>query len=90
MLLTHADRELWPGVSKRALAAYWEAVAAAALPGIARRPRALLRCPDRIDGQRFFQKHGAAGMPEAIRAFVDGAPIRISNPEVKPSAPSNG
>ncbi len=65
--LTHADRELWPGISKRDLAAYWEAVAATALPGIAHRPLALLRCPDGIDGQRFFQKHGAAGMPKAIR-----------------------
>ncbi len=65
--LTHADRELWPGVSKADLARYWQAVAAAALPGIAKRPLALLRCPDGIDGQRFFQKHGAAGLPASIR-----------------------
>ena len=65
--LTHADRELWPNISKRDLAAYWEAVAAAALPGIAHRPLALLRCPDGIGDQRFFQKHGSVGMPAEIR-----------------------
>ena len=65
--LTHARRELWPGVSKADLARYWQAVARTALPGIARRPLALLRCPDGIDGQRFFQKHGAPGMPAAVR-----------------------
>jgi bifunctional non-homologous end joining protein LigD len=65
--ITHADRELWPGISKQALAEYWTAVAAQALPEIAGRPLALLRCPDGIDGQRFFQKHGGKGLPPAIR-----------------------
>ena len=65
--LSHADRALWPGISKADLARYWQAVAAVALPGIAKRPLALLRCPDGIDGQRFFQKHGAAGLPASLR-----------------------
>ncbi len=65
--LTHADRELWPGITKRDLAAYWEAVAAQALPGIVGRPLALLRCPDGIAGQHFFQKHGAPGLPSQLR-----------------------
>lgn len=66
--MTHPDRELWPGISKQDLARYWEMVAERALPGIARRPLALLRCPDGMDGQRFFQKHGSKGMPPQIRA----------------------
>lgn len=41
-----------------------------ALPGIAGRPLALLRCPGGIEGERFFQKHGNKGMPPSIR---DGA-----------------
>jgi len=64
--LTHPDRELWPGITKRDLAEYWQAVAEAALPGIAGRPLAIVRCPDGIDGERFFQKHGH-GMPPQIR-----------------------
>ena len=64
--ITHADRELWPGITKQDLAEYWTKVAERALPGIAGRPLALLRCPDGIAGQSFFQKHGNRGMPPAI------------------------
>lgn len=66
--LTHADRALWPGVTKQDLADYWQAVADVALPGIALRPLSILRCPDGIDGrEKFFQKNGHGIMPEAIR-----------------------
>ncbi len=66
--LSHPGRELWPGITKQELAEYWQAVAEFALPGIARRPLAVLRCPDGIDGnERFFQKHGHGIMPDAIR-----------------------
>ncbi len=76
--LTHPDRLLWPdpgGITKAELAEYWQAVAARALPGIETRPLALVRCPDGIEGQHFFQKHRTRGMPEAIAedAF-EGAP----------------
>ena len=56
--LTHPDRELWPGITKQDLAEYWRAVADHALPGIARRPLAVVRCPEGIGGEHFFQKHG--------------------------------
>ncbi len=77
--LTHPDRLLWPeddgGVSKAELAAYWQAVAARALPGIAGRPLAFVRCPDGIAQTHFFQKHKTRGMPEAITEGThDGAP----------------
>ncbi len=76
--LTHPDRELWPGISKRNLAEYWRAVAEHALPEIAHRPLALVRCPDGIAGQHFFQKHGKPGFPSEIRAGeVDGAPYLV-------------
>jgi bifunctional non-homologous end joining protein LigD len=65
--LTHPDRELWPGVTKRQLADYWQAVAEIALPGVAGRPLAIVRCPDGIEGERFFQKHGHGTMPAAVR-----------------------
>jgi bifunctional non-homologous end joining protein LigD len=73
--LTHPDKQLWPGVTKQDLADYWEAVAEVALPGIAARPLALVRCPDGIGGQHFFQKHLMRGMPPVFREGAqDGAP----------------
>jgi len=70
--LTHPERELWPAdgarkaVTKQDLAAYWQSVAETALPGIADRPLAFVRCPDGIDGQHFFQKHANRGMPTCV------------------------
>ncbi len=76
--LTHADRELWPGITKRDLAEYWLAVAEHALPEIAHRPLALVRCPEGIDGERFFQKHARPGFPKEIRAGqVGSAPYLV-------------
>ncbi|MBV8614012.1 MAG: DNA ligase D, partial [Acetobacteraceae bacterium] len=73
--LTHPDRELWPGITKHDLAAYWRAVAGHALPGIARRPLAIVRCPDGVAGEHFFQKHAHGHMPPQIRAAeAAGAP----------------
>jgi bifunctional non-homologous end joining protein LigD len=65
--LTHPDRELWPGITKQELAEYWVAMADHALPGLARRPLAIVRCPEGIGGEHFFQKHGHGTLPAAIR-----------------------
>ncbi len=65
--LTHPDRELWPGITKQELAEYWQAVADHALPGLARRPLAIVRCPEGIGGEHFFQKHSHGTLPSAIR-----------------------
>jgi len=65
--LSHPDRALWPGITKQDLAEYWKAVADHALPGLARRPLAIMRCPEGIAGQHFFQKHGHGTLPAAIR-----------------------
>jgi bifunctional non-homologous end joining protein LigD len=76
--LTHPDKELWPGVTKQDLADYWESVAEAALPGLAGRPLALVRCPDGIGGPHFFQKHAMKGMSPALREGAqDGAPYLV-------------
>ncbi len=73
--LTHPDKELWPGITKRALADYWIRVAPLALPGLAHRPLSVMRCPDGIDGQHFFQKNGHGHMPPQIReGSVSGQP----------------
>ena len=67
--ITHPDRELWPGVTKRMLAEYWQAVAEVALPALARRPLSILRCPEGTSEgkERFFQKNGHGVLPPAIR-----------------------
>jgi bifunctional non-homologous end joining protein LigD len=66
--LTHPDRQLWPGISKRDLAAYWLAVAPMALPGLIKRPLSIVRCPDGVEGkQKFYQKSGHGYMPTQIR-----------------------
>ena len=76
--LTHPDKRLWPGVTKQDLADYWAKVAEAALPGIAGRPLALVRCPDGVEGPHFFQKHAMKGMNPALREGAqDGAPYLV-------------
>ena len=79
--LTHPERILWPAdggfaaVTKQDLANYWMAVAEAAVPEIAHRPLALVRCPDGVDGEHFFQKHANRGMPPLLHeGGCDGAP----------------
>ena len=69
--LTHPDRELWPGITKQQLAEYWYTIARHALPGLAHRPLAIVRCPEGIGGEHFFQKHGHS-MPSAIRTGEAG------------------
>jgi bifunctional non-homologous end joining protein LigD len=73
--LTHPDRPLWPGITKRDLAEYWTKVAAHALPGLARRPLSIVRCPDGVAGPHFFQKNGHGHLPAQIReGSVSGSP----------------
>jgi len=81
--LSHADRPLWPGITKRDLAEYWLAVAEHALPGLAQRPLAIVRCPEGIAGEHFFQKRGNGLLPEQIReGSATGSPfLAIDKPE---------
>jgi bifunctional non-homologous end joining protein LigD len=67
--LTSPDKVFYPdiGLTKLELARYYEAVAQAMLRYVARRPISLVRCPDGIDGDRFFQRHEMKGMSKAIK-----------------------
>lgn len=71
--LTHADRIYWPdeGVTKEGLANYYAQVWRFMAPYVVNRPLALLRCPDGITGQRFFQKHAWKGINPHIAEITD-------------------
>ncbi len=71
--LTHPDRLYWPedGVTKEGLAGYYAEVWRFIAPHIVARPLALLRCPDGVAAQCFFQKHAWRGMNRAIRQVRD-------------------
>ncbi|TIT00330.1 DNA ligase D [Mesorhizobium sp.] len=62
--LTHPDRLYWPdqGVTKEGLADYYAEVWRHASPFIVGRALALVRCPNGISGEQFFQKHAWKGL----------------------------
>ena len=71
--LTHPDRVYWPdaGVTKEGLADYYADAWPYMKPFITGRALALLRCPDGIDGQTFFQKHAWKGLNRNIALVKD-------------------
>ena len=68
--LTNANKVLWPegaqgaAVTKLDLARYYEAVGEWLLPHLRGRPCSLVRAPDGITGQQFFQRHAMAGISD--------------------------
>lgn len=70
---THPDRLYWPqdGVTKQGLAEYYAEVWRFMAPYVVDRPLALLRCPEGIEGPRFFQKHGWRGINKHIDQIKD-------------------
>jgi bifunctional non-homologous end joining protein LigD len=80
--LTNPERIYWPkeGITKSGLADYYTEVWPWIAPHVTGRPLALLRCPDGIDGQQFFQKHEWKGMNAAI--------LRVPDPAEPKDAPS--
>ena len=54
-------------ITKLDTARYYEIVAPFILPYVAKRPISLVRCPEGIEGERFFQRHAMKGMSKAIK-----------------------
>jgi bifunctional non-homologous end joining protein LigD len=69
--LTHPERVLYPkdGITKQELAEYYAAVSPWMMPHVANRPLTLVRCPQGVGKQRFFQKHAKPPLPPSIRAI---------------------
>jgi bifunctional non-homologous end joining protein LigD len=67
--LSHPDKVLfpWDGVTKADLARYYADVADRMLPWLGDRPITMVRYPDGLDGQRFFQKNAPSYFPAWIR-----------------------
>lgn len=71
--LTYPDRLYWPeqGITKTDLARYYLDMWERLEPFVRGRPLALLRCPEGIGQETFFQKHAWRGMNSAIRQVSD-------------------
>jgi bifunctional non-homologous end joining protein LigD len=73
--LTHLERVYWPAdrvlgepaLTKRDLLRYLARVSRFMLPHLADRPLTMIRMPEGIDGERFFQKHWEQARPDFVR-----------------------
>src|SRR5438876_9347775 len=68
-MITHPDKVLFPesGITKRELAAYYEAVAPVMLPHLRRRPITMEKYHRGINAPGFFQKDVSKGFPEWLK-----------------------
>jgi bifunctional non-homologous end joining protein LigD len=73
------DKLLWPdlGITKQAYRDYLDAVAGLMLPWLRDRPLTMIRAPDGVEGERYYQKAAPTYAPTWIRT------VRIPAPSAK-------
>ena len=77
--ISHPDRIIYPDtdITKLDLAEYYHAVRDHILPFVAERPLSMVRCPEGIGGQCFFQRHIAR--EQSPHLFDTGIPVKGRN-----------
>lgn len=89
--LTSPDKLLWPKppISKADLRDYYEAAADRLMPFVANRPLTLIRAPDGVTREIFYQRHAMKGMSRLIGTVkVKGEPkpyLMIKSAEALPA-----
>jgi bifunctional non-homologous end joining protein LigD len=70
--VTNPDKLLWPepGITKRQYVEYLEAVSDLMLPWLHDRPLSLVRAPDGVEGERYFQKNTPKYAPSWIKTVT--------------------
>jgi DNA ligase D len=72
--ISKPEKELWPGITKQAYADYLEAVSGDMLPWLHERPLTMVRAPDGVNGERYFQKAAPTYAPSWITTARIPAP----------------